>query len=257
MLKSSRKIYAALGVIFSYIVIYGFLHGISTDVPNSYDTHENEIVTVSSNVNDTKPIIILDAGHGGIDGGCSAYNGALEKNINLSIELSLKAILETFGYSVEVTRSTDTSIYDPGIVGISKQKKSDMKNRLDLFNKYENAVAISIHQNKFTDPQFNGAQMFYAETNPLSQTLAQTLQTTFKSKLQKNNDREIKNAGKDLYLLYYSKCPSVMVECGFLSNKQEADLLLSKDYQKKVALTIFSGLNDFIKNNYKIQNGVY
>ena len=251
MVKSSKKIYAALGVIFSYIVIYTFLHGINTDVPNSYNTHENEIVTVSSQIDDSKPIIILDAGHGGVDGGCSAYNGAVEKDINLSIELSLKAILETFGYTVEVTRSTDISIFDPGIVGIGKQKKSDMNNRLNLFNKYENAVAVSIHQNQFTDPQFNGAQMFYTETNPLSQTLAQTLQNTFKSKLQNNNDREIKNAGKDLFLLYYSKCPSVMVECGFLSNKQEADLLLSKGYQKQVALTIFSGLNEFILTNYK------
>lgn len=251
MVKSSKKIYAALGVIFSYIVIYGFLHGISADVPNSYSTHENAVVTASTNADDSKPIIILDAGHGGVDGGCSAYNGALEKNINLSIELSLKAILETLGYSVEVTRTTDTSIFDPGIVGIGKQKKSDMNNRLALFNKYENAIAVSIHQNQFTDPQFNGAQMFYAQTNPLSQTLAQTLQNTFKSKLQKNNNREIKNAGKDLYLLYYSKCPSVMVECGFLSNKQEADLLLSKGYQKQVALTIFCGINEFIRTNYR------
>ncbi len=253
MVKSSKKIYAALGIIFSYIAIYVFLHGISADVPNNFKTHENEIVSVSTKSEDAMPIIILDAGHGGVDGGCSAYNGALEKDVNLSIELSLKAMLESFGYSVEVTRSTDTSIFDPGIVGISKQKKSDMTNRLNLFNKYENSVAVSIHQNKFTDPQYNGAQMFYSETNPLSQTLAQTLQTTFKNKLQKNNNREIKNAGKDLYLLYYSKCPSVMVECGFLSNKQDADLLLTKDYQKKVALTIFCGLNEFIKNNYKIQ----
>lgn len=253
MVKSSKKVYAALGIIFSYIAIYVFLHGVSADVPNSFNTHENEIITASSKAEDSKPIIILDAGHGGMDGGCSAYNGALEKDVNLSIELSLKAMLESFGYSVEVTRSTDIAIFDPGIVGLSKQKKSDMNNRLSLFNKYENAVAVSIHQNKFTDPQYSGAQMFYAETNPLSETLAQTLQTTFKNKLQNNNNREIKNAGKDLFLLYYSKCPSVMVECGFLSNKQEADLLLSKDYQKKVALTIFCGLNEFIKNNYKIQ----
>ena len=252
MVKSSKKIYAALGIILSYIVIYGFLHGISTDIPNSYNAHENAIAT-SSKSDDSKPIIILDAGHGGVDGGCSAYNGALEKDINLSIELSLKAMLETLGYYVEVTRSSDISIYDPGVVGIGNQKKSDMKNRLNLFNKYENAIAVSIHQNQFTNPKYSGAQIFYAETNPLSQNLAQTLQTTFKNKLQNNNDREIKNAGKDLYLLYYSKCPSVMVECGFLSNKKEADLLLSKDYQKKVALTIFCGLNEFIANNYKIQ----
>ncbi len=254
MVKSSKKIYVALGVIFSYIAIYTFLHGISTDIPNSYNTHENEIVTASSNAEDKKPVIILDAGHGGIDGGCTAYNGALEKDINLSIELSLKAILENLGYSVEVTRSTDISIYDPGIVKVGEQKKSDMKNRLNLFNKYENAISVSIHQNQFTDPQYSGAQMFYSETNPLSESLAQTLQTTFKNKLQNNNNREIKNAGKDLYLLYNCKCPSVMVECGFLSNKQEADLLLTKDYQKKVALTIFSGLNEFIKDNYTIRS---
>ena len=109
MVKSSKKIYAALGIILSYIVIYGFLHGISTDIPNSYNAHENAIAT-SSKSDDSKPIIILDAGHGGVDGGCSAYNGALEKDINLSIELSLKAMLESLGYYVEVTRSSDISI---------------------------------------------------------------------------------------------------------------------------------------------------
>lgn len=250
MIKSSKKIYTALGVIFSYLVIYGFLHSINVEIPGNLNTHDNEIVTATSVSADSKPIIILDAGHGGMDGGCVAYNGSLEKDVNLSIELSLKAILESFGYSVAVTRSTDTALYDPGVVGLSKQKKSDMKNRLELFNKYENAIAVSIHQNQFTDSKYSGAQMFYAETNPLSETLAQTLQNSFKNILQKDNNREIKNAGDDLYLLYYSNCPSVMVECGFLSNKEEADLLLSKDYQKKVALTIFKGLNSFIQENY-------
>lgn len=252
MVKSSKKIYAGLGIVFSYLIIYGFLHSINVEIPGSLKTHENEVITTSSTSVDSKPIIILDAGHGGMDGGCVAYNGSLEKDVNLSIELSLKAMLESFGYSVEVTRSTDTSIYDPGVVGLSKQKKSDMNNRLKLFNKYENAVAVSIHQNQFTDPKYSGAQMFYAKTNPMSETLAKTLQDTFKNKLQKDNNREIKNAGKDLFLLYYSNCPSVMVECGFLSNKEEADLLLTKDYQKKVALTIFCGLNEFIRENYKI-----
>lgn len=250
MIKSSKKIYTALGVIFSYLVIYGFLHSINVEIPGNLKANENAVVTSSTASTNSKPIIILDAGHGGMDGGCVAYNGSLEKDVNLSIELSLKAILESFGYSVEVTRSTDTALYDPGVVGLSKQKKSDMKNRLDIFNKYENAIAVSIHQNQFTDSKYSGAQMFYSETNPLSETLAQTLQNSFKNNLQKDNNREIKNAGDDLYLLYYSNCPSVMVECGFLSNKEEADLLLSKDYQKKVALTIFQGINEFIKENY-------
>ncbi len=251
MIKSSKKIYITIGVVFSYLVIYGFLHSINIEIPGNLNMNENSILTSSGTV-DSKPIIILDAGHGGFDGGCTAYNGALEKDVNLSIELTLKAILESIGYTVEVTRSTDVSIYDPGVTGTLNQKKSDMNNRLKLFNKYENSIAVSIHQNQFTDSQYSGAQMFYSKTNPLSETLAKTLQDSFRNRLQNDNNREIKNAGEDLYLLYYSNCPSVMVECGFLSNKEEADKLLTDEYQKQVALTIFSGLNEFIKENYKI-----
>ena len=97
MVKSSKRIYAVLGAVFSYLAIYGLLHSINVEIPGNLKTHENEIITTSSASADAKPIIILDAGHGGMDGGCVAYNGSLEKDINLSIELSLKAMLETFG----------------------------------------------------------------------------------------------------------------------------------------------------------------
>lgn len=210
-------------------------------------TTENTIAASTSWVSESElPVVILDAGHGGIDGGCVSYNGVSEKGINLNIMLNLKALLEAYGYEVVVTRDSDTSIHDEGVEGLSAQKKSDMKNRLEIFNSYENAIAISIHQNQFTSPQYSGAQMFYSETNPESQHLALALQQAFVSNLQPDNTREIKLTGDDLYLIYYAQVPSVMVECGFLSNPQEADLLQTEEYQKKVAFTIFKGINTYL-----------
>lgn len=192
------------------------------------------------------PVIILDAGHGGMDGGCTSVNGISEKGINLQILLTLRALLQMEGYTVEVTRDTDRSIHNEGIEGIANQKSSDMDNRLALFNKYDNAVCISIHQNQFTDASYSGAQMFYSDANKRNSTLAQTLQDAFVTHLQPENTREIKLCGKELFLCYFSENPTVMAECGFLSNPEEAALLESEEYQQKVAFTIFSGLNQYL-----------
>ena len=121
-----------------------------------------------------------------------------------------------------------------------------MDNRLALFNKYENAVCISIHQNQFTQPQYSGAQMFYSGTNSMSEELARSIQGRFVEFLQPDNEREIKRCGKELFLCYFSENPTVMAECGFLSNPEEAALLNTDEYQSKVAFTLFSGINDFV-----------
>ncbi len=192
------------------------------------------------------PIIVLDAGHGGIDGGCSSVSGVPEKGINLNILLHLREMLEMYGYTVEVTRDTDRSIHDDGIEGIANQKSSDMDNRLAIFNKYENAVCISIHQNQFTDAAYNGAQMFYSNQVKGSAALAQSIQDSFVTNLQPENQREIKLCGKELFLCYFSENPTVMAECGFLSNPTEAALLETEEYQQKVAFTIFSGLQQYL-----------
>jgi N-acetylmuramoyl-L-alanine amidase len=192
-----------------------------------------------------KPVIILDAGHGGIDGGCSSANGDVEKNINLAILLDLRELLQMSGYTVVTTRDTDTSIHDTGVEGIANQKSSDMDNRLAIFNSSDNAICISIHQNQFTDSRYSGAQMFYADTNDQSASLAQTIQDQFVTFLQPDNTREIKLCGKELFLCYYSKNPTVMVECGFLSNPDEAALLVTEDYQCKVAFTIYAALMQY------------
>lgn len=202
---------------------------------------EHSVSQVSSSASNGQ-VIILDAGHGGMDGGCTSAAGDVEKNINLAILLDLRDMLRASGYSVLTTRDTDRSIHDDGVEGIANQKSSDMDNRLELFNSVQNAICISIHQNQFTDPQYSGAQMFYSDTNSKNATLAQTLQNQFVSYLQPDNQREIKLCGKELFLCYYSKNPTVMAECGFLSNPEEASLLITEDYQQKVAFTIYSAL---------------
>ena len=192
-----------------------------------------------------RPVVILDAGHGGADGGCSSANGDVEKSINLNILLDLRELLRASGYDVIVTRDTDISIHDDGVEGLANQKRSDMDNRLDIFNSVDGAICISIHQNQFTDPQYSGAQMFYAATNRNSAALAQNLQNQFAALLQPENKREIKLCGTELFLCYYSKNPTVMAECGFLSNPEEAALLVTEEYQRKVAFTLLSGITAY------------
>ncbi len=193
-----------------------------------------------------RDLVLVDPPHGGFDGGCVSAEGVPEKGINLSILLRLRDMLELSGYDVEVTRDSDISIHDSGVEGLSNQKSSDMDNRLALFNKYDNAVCVSIHQNQFTDPVYSGAQMFYSNSDSRSEQLARSLQSSFTELLQPDNKREIKLCGKELFLCYYSDNPTVMAECGFLSNPAEASLLNTEEYQEKVALTLFYGINRFV-----------
>lgn len=160
-------------------------------------------------------------------------------------------MLEANGFSVIVTRDDDRSIHDDGIEGIAAQKSSDMDNRLEIFNSEKNAVCISIHQNQFTKPQYKGAQMFYSTTNENSEALARSMKKRFTELLQPDNQREIKQCGKELFLCYFSENPTVMVECGFLSNPEEAALLVTDEYQSKVAFTIFSGICDYLDQGKK------
>ncbi len=214
----------------------------------AYTIHKNNEKgqsVFSSKLDASRPIIVIDPGHGGEDGGCISIDGTPEKGINLAVSLEFADMMRVFGYDVVMTRSEDKAIYDSGITGISKQKLSDMKNRLAIINKVENTIAVSVHQNQFTDPKYSGAQMFYSGTNPLSGQLAQIVQNKFKQNLQPENEREIKLVTDELYLLVNSHCPAIMCECGFLSNKQESAMLESEQYQKEVAFTIFSGVTEF------------
>ena len=196
-----------------------------------------------------RPVLILDAGHGGADGGCVSVDGTPEKGINLSIAQTMRDTAALMGYDVICTRESDVSIHDEGVTGLSKQKKSDMDNRLAIINGYDNAVAVSIHQNQFTDPKYSGAQMFYSKKNEQSHALAEAIKGRVVSTLQPENERETKPVGDELFLLDNAKCPMVMAECGFLSNEGEAQRLESPVYQKHMALTLLFGVNDYISGN--------
>lgn len=187
------------------------------------------------------PTIIIDPGHGGMDGGALGDGGTVEKDINLAISLQLRDFLTVSGYRVIMTRDSDISIYDEGTEGVRAQKRSDMHNRLKIMESVPGATVISIHQNQFEKPQYSGAQMFYGKNNAESKALAENLQAAFRQ-LQPDNKREIKPAGKELYLLWECENPIVLVECGFISNPEECRNLCSADYQRQAAFAVLAGL---------------
>ena len=240
MKKIQNVVCAALICVFA--LVWFFSKDVSVTVPASADAGEN--------VN--KKVIVLDAGHGGIDGGCVSVNGVAEKGINLSIVQTLRDCFDILGFDVVCTREDDRSIHDSGVEGIGKQKLSDMKNRLDIINRYDDALVLSVHQNQFVDERYSGAQMFYAKDSDGSRRLAECMKKQFVALLQPNNERETKPVGKEIYLIHNAKSPSVLVECGFLSNHDEAKLLESADYQKKVAFTILTGAQEYLLTMPKI-----
>ncbi len=192
-----------------------------------------------------KPVVVLDAGHGGLDSGAVGKNGTLEKDVNLAIVKALRDMLEMSGFQVVLTRDEDISIYDAGVEGIRNQKLSDMDNRLEIIQSYPDSIFLCVHQNNYTDPKYFGGQMFYNNNNPNNRTLAQIMQNRF-AVLQPGNDREIKLSGNELFLLKSNQNPSLMIECGFLSNPDEEANLSTWEYQQKVAFTIYSGLMEYI-----------
>ncbi len=208
-----------------------------------------QIVYQTSAINsDFKPTIIIDPGHGGEDGGASAENGALEKDLNLQISLLLKNYFETNGFEVIMTRSSDISLHDNN--SQTSIKRSDLKNRVKVFNSSKDNIVISIHQNKFTDSRYNGAQIFYSPNNIKSEHLAQSVKNCIKSLKQPDNERECKKASSEILILNESEVPTILVECGFLSNEAEALQLCDESYQNDLAYCIFLGFMEYYYTNY-------
>ncbi|MCC8023073.1 MAG: N-acetylmuramoyl-L-alanine amidase [Clostridiales bacterium] len=180
-------------------------------------------------------VVVIDPGHGGLDGGTSGSDGTVEKDLNLSIALKLKDYLDFLGIPNVMTRSEDVSIYSEGASTVKAKKTSDLKNRMELVNSYENSILISIHQNHYSEEKYWGTQVFYSANDEHSQHLAQLVQTTVSEQLQEGNNRQVKKAGSDLYLLYRAERPSILIECGFMSNQEENELLKDEAYQNKLA----------------------
>jgi len=197
-----------------------------------------------------KAVVRRDARHGGMDSGCVAVNGAYEKDINLDIVKDLGTLLTLNGYKVIYTREDDISIHDSGVEGIRNQKISDMENRLEIVKKYPDSIFLSVHQNLFTEPEYFGAQMFYTTNNSDNYKLARIMQGLF-AQLQPGNDREVKLIDNGLYLFRNTEQPALLIECGFLSNPDDAANLSDPEYRKKVAFTIFRGLEQYSAEEVK------
>lgn len=198
---------------------------------------------------DTTPTVIIDAGHGGFDGGATAVDGTVEKDINLQIALKTARLLRLNGFDVIMTRSEDTGTEDDESVAIAKRKKSDLTNRLQIMKDNPDAVFVSIHLNKFTTSAANGAQVFYTKNRKEAFCLAQSLQQSIKTLLQPQNDRVVKQGTNSTFLLKNAVVPTVIVECGFLSNKAELEKLKSEDYQSQMAFAVVCGITDYFKQD--------
>lgn len=186
--------------------------------------------------------IVLDAGHGGHDPGKVGITGGYEKDINLKIVEKLKSFLKAEGIEVVLTRDGDYSLCSE----TDKNKKNaDMQNRLEIIEEKEPALVISIHQNSYSDERIKGAQTFYYNESSNSKILAQLIQSTMVNTLDKENRRKAK-ANEDYYLLRKISCPTVIVECGFLSNPKECKDLESDYYQEKVAWAIYMGIMQYL-----------
>ena len=188
--------------------------------------------------------IIIDAGHGGEDGGAVGINNVLEKDLNLDISLLLADIFKSAGYNVILTREDDRMLYTEYIKGTLKSQ--DLKNRLAVAEQNPDSVFISIHMNMFTKPNYNGLQIYYSPNHAASQPLAETVQLYVKDYLQPENNRQIKKSGSQIYLMKKITTPAILIECGFLSNYEEAELLADTGYRHMLACIIYCAVDNYI-----------
>lgn len=196
----------------------------------------------ASTSGDTGLLVVIDPGHGGIDPGMLGVNNTVEKEINLQISYLLKEKLEEQGIRVILTRETDDGLYEESD---GNKKIADMKKRCSIIARSGADVVVSVHQNSFSDSSVSGAQVFYYKHSVEGGKLAQCIQDAFKEQVDETNERKIK-ANDSYYMLIHTPCPTVIVECGFITNYEEAELLVTQEYQEKVAQAITSGVVEYL-----------
>ena len=188
------------------------------------------------------PLILVDAGHGGSDPGMIGVGGLEEKGINLSISLLLRDTLEKSGYSVIMTREEDKGLYDSSA---ANKKAQDMQRRIAMIREHMPVLSVSIHQNSYHDAGVHGPQVFYYEGSVEGKKLAEAVQNSLNQNLEVDRPREVKG-NTSYYLLKRSSGPLVIVECGFLTNPEEAQKLQTKEYQQKVAGAVTEGIRTYL-----------
>lgn len=201
-----------------------------------------QTVKTANTYSSNKTNLVIDAGHGGIDAGTIGVDGTNEKVINLSIAQKLYDFASVSGISCNLVRDGDYLVYNDN----SDKSRSDLYNRMDYINSIDNSTLISIHQNHFENEAEWGTQIWYSPNDDLSKILADDILSITKDFLQKENRRENKKSDNSYYLLYKAQVPSVMVECGFMSNTEENTKLQDDNYQSKMAYSIMLGFCDYL-----------
>lgn len=201
-----------------------------------------QTVKTANTYSSNKTNLVIDAGHGGIDAGTIGVDGTNEKVINLSIAQKLYDFASVSGISCNLVRDGDYLVYNDN----SDKSRSDLYNRMDYINSIDNSTLISIHQNHFENEAEWGTQIWYSPNDNLSKILADDILSITKDFLQKENRRENKKSDNSYYLLYKAQVPSVMVECGFMSNTEENTKLQDDNYQSKMAYSIMLGFCDYL-----------
>lgn len=182
-------------------------------------------------------LVILDAGHGGPDGGAEVSDGTRESDLNLEITLKTDAILGLMGEETLLIRDSDTDLSDLSAQSISQKKVTDIRNRVALVNEHPDSILVSIHGNSYPESRYHGAQVFYGKVGS-SATLAELIQENLRKGVDSENQRQAKAISSDVYLMNHVSVPAVLVECGFLTNPTELQNLKSADYQKRLAAII-------------------
>ncbi len=206
-----------------------------------YGFEQGQALLVATEEQSSAPVIIIDAGHGGEDGGATGRNGVLEKDLNLTLSAMLADLLRGAGYTVVQTRTEDRLLCDPDTKK-GHRKQGDLENRVKYTEKYPNSVLVSIHMNTFPTANCEGVQVWYSQNDERSAALAKQIQDGVKAHLQRDNNRRVKAATSSIYLLRHAKAPAVLVECGFLSTPSECERLCDTVYQQKLALVFFDAI---------------
>lgn len=222
------------GMVLVYMIAVVTMIGVAYFISESVTTlSENSVVS-------GRKVVVIDAGHGGVDGGATSYSGVLESKINLEIALKLRDICHLLGIKTVMIRTEDISVYTSGS-SISEKKVSDLKERVRIVNENPDCILVSIHQNYFSDSKYSGAQVFY-NLKDSSKKLASTMQNTLVKSLNLGSNRKSKMAD-GVYLMQNIQTTGVLIECGFISNPQEDMLLQTNEYQQKLCVVIGSVLS--------------
>jgi len=216
------------------------------DTPGTDSVSNTELAGNGQNESSSDGLsIVIDAGHGGIDPGKVGINDALEKDINLALALKLRDKFSQDSIRIILTRDSDTGLYSEGS---TNKKAEDMQTRCKIISDASPIFTVSLHQNSYPSPEVCGAQVFYFGQSQDGKKLADMIQDSLISNVDPDNHRVAK-ANESYYLLKKTPTPTVIVECGFLSNPTEADLLLTDDYQNQLVDAIYNGIQNYLSES--------